>query len=78
MLRFELIENNKEYVSYRYFPENQKASGSLTVRKDDKTIISQTIAENDDFKWCFFKIFKRIKEFIDNGKYEEQGIIAWY
>lgn len=78
MLRFELIENNKEFVSYRYFPENQKASGMITVNKKDKAIISQIIAENDDFKWCFFKIFKRIKEFIDNGKYEEHGIIAWY
>lgn len=78
MLRFEVIENTKERVSYRYFPENQEQSGVISVKKSDKTIVEQTIASNDEFKWCFFKLFKRIKEYIDADQYESSGIIAWY
>ena len=39
MLRFELIENSRDFVSYRYFPENQKASGTISVSKEDKKIV---------------------------------------
>lgn len=78
MLRFEVIENTKEYVSYRYFPDNKEQSGMISVKKSDKTILEQTIASNDDFKWCFFKMLKRIKSYIDADHYESKGIIAWY
>ncbi|MBQ4640651.1 MAG: hypothetical protein IJB69_09080 [Clostridia bacterium] len=56
MLQFEMIENNMDFVSYRYFPENDTLFGTISVRKADKTIIAQTIAENDEFK-CFFPIY---------------------
>ena len=78
MLRYELIENNDEFVSYRYFPEGEKQFGTLDVRKHDKEIIEQEVAPNDDFKWCFWKILRRIEKFIDSSHFEEKGIIAWY
>lgn len=78
MLRFEMIENNMDFVSYRYFPENDTLFGNISVRKADKTIIAQTIAENDEFKWCFSHLDQRIKEFIDKDCFEKQGTIIWY
>lgn len=78
MLRYELIENTDEFVSYRYFPEGEALFGTLTVRKRDKDVIEQKVAPNDDFKWCFWKLLNRIEEFIDNSHFEEKGIIAWY
>lgn len=78
MLKYELLENKTDSVSYRYYPEGQKEYGSVTVRKADKSIMQQEIASNDDFKWCFYKLVNRIGKFIDTGEYNENGIIAWY
>ena len=78
MLRYELVENTDEYVKYKYYPENQKTFGLVVVSKGNQTIIEQVIASNDELKWCFFKMFKRIKEFIGKIHFEEEGIIAWY
>lgn len=64
MLRFELIDNTNDHVIYRYFPDNKDESGLISVRKSDGEIIEQIVNENDDFKWCFFKMYKRIKQFI--------------
>lgn len=77
MLRFILIENNKDYVSYRYFPEGREPSGVISVNKSSKDIIELSIAPKDTFKRYFFHMLRRIESFIDSGKYEEQGIIAW-
>ena len=78
MLRFEMLENTKERIAYRYFPDNKEESGLISVRKSDSKIIDQIIASNDDFKWCFFKMYKHIKQYIEKNHYEEKGIIAWY
>ena len=78
MLKYVLLENKTDSVSYRYYPEGQKEYGSVTVRKADKSIMQQEIASNDDFKWCFYKLVNRIEKFIDAGEYNENGIIAWY
>lgn len=78
MLKYVLLENKTDSVSYRYYPEGQKEYGTVTVRKSDKEIVQREIASNDDFNWCFDKLVKRIEEFIDADKYNENGIIAWY
>lgn len=78
MLKYELIENTKDRIAYRYFPDGLQESGFISVRKSDSEIIDQTVAPNDDFKWCFNKLYKRIREYIDKDQYEEKGIIAWY
>ena len=78
MLKYVLLENKTDSVSYRYYPEGEKEYGTVTVRKADKSIMQQEIASNDDFKWCFNKMVRRIEEFIDAGKYNDNGIIAWY
>lgn len=78
MLRYELVENKADHVKYKYYPEGKNIFGIISVGKEGKTIIEQEIASNDDFKWCFLKMLKRIKEFIDKDAYEKEGVIAWY
>lgn len=78
MLKYSIMENEKDFVSYRYFPEGKGIGGELTVSKKDKTIIEEKLAPDDDFRWYFFKIYKRIKEFIDANEFREAGTIVWY
>lgn len=78
MLEFELIENNDEFVSYRYFPEGKTNSGTVVVNKNNSSVIKEDIAESDEFKTYFFHMLNQIKTFIKNNKYKEKGIIAWY
>lgn len=78
MLKYQIITNNKDFVTYRYFPDGQEQYGEITVKKATKQITKQKIAPNDEFKLYFFKMFKRIREFIDKEDYKESGIIAWY
>lgn len=78
MLRYKLVGNTAEYVTYRYFPEDNNEFGEITVSKRDKTILNSEVASNDEFKWYFLKMYKRIAEFIDKGEFIEIGKIAWY
>lgn len=78
MLKYEIVENTQEHVTYKYFPEGKDDSGLISVRKKDLEIIKQEIAPNDDFRWCFLKLFKRIKEFVKDDNFDKNGIIAWY
>ena len=39
MLKYSILENGEDFVSYRYFPEGKGIGGQLTVSKKDKTII---------------------------------------
>ena len=78
MLKFKMVENNDDIVSYRYFPENKEDSGFLTVNKKDGSVIKQQIAKSDEFKRYFFHMLDRIEEFIERNKFVEEGIIAWH
>lgn len=78
MLKFEMIVNTSDRVAYRYFPDGLEESGFISVRKSDSEIIDQIIAPNDDFNWCFNKMYKRIKEYIQKEQFDKSGIIAWY
>lgn len=78
MLKYKMVENTSEYVKYIYFPDSGDLHGEITVRKSDNEIISQIVANNDDFKLCLFKMYRRIKDFIEQDNFKENGIIAWY
>lgn len=78
MLRFELLENNNDFVSYRYFPEGKGESGTISVAKKDKKIVNEVVAATDEVKWYFFKMYKRIREYIDKDTFDHDGIIMWY
>ena len=78
MLRFEMIENKQGLITYAYYPDGKAEFGIITVRKNDNEIVNQKIAPNDDFKWCFLKMLKKIREFISKNEFEKDGVIAWY
>jgi len=78
MLKYQMIKNDKDFVSYRYFPDGHNEHGEITVEKSSKQIADQKIAPNDEHKWYFFKMLKRIREFVEKDEYKESGIIAWY
>ena len=78
MLKYQIIKNDKDYVAYRYFPDGQEQYGEIMVKKSNKQNCDQKVAPNDEFKLYFFKMFKKIREFIDKKEYRESGIVAWY
>lgn len=78
MLKYQLIDEGNDFVSYRYFPEGKPAYGEITVNKFNKQLIKQTIAPDDEFKWYYLKMLKRIREFVDCGVFNKEGTIVWY
>ena len=78
MLKYKLIESSDNFVSYRYFPDGKEDYGEIKVSKTTKKIIQSKLAPNDEFRWYFLKMYKRIKEFIELGTFREDGMIAWY
>jgi len=78
MLRYEMMDNTEDRITYRYFPEGKEFFGSISVHKSDKSIVEQVIAPNDEFKWYFFHMYKRIRQYIDEDKFQSNGIVAWY
>ena len=78
MLKFKLIGNNRETISYRYYPEGKDLWGEIALRKENMEIISQKVADGDEFKWYFWKMYRKIKEFVQQEEFPPEGIIAWY
>ena len=78
MLEFKMIENTETTVSYRYYPHRTQDSGLLTVNKKDNSIMEQQVANSDEFKTCFFHLFRKIKDMIKDNDFLNEGIIAWY
>lgn len=78
MLRFVLIKNNKDTVTYEYFPEGKTQSGFISISKATGELNVEKIADSDKFKRYAAKMFRKLKEFQKANFYEEKGIIAWY
>lgn len=78
MLKFKMVDNDDNKVSYVYFPEGREPSGKITINKKDGTIVEQIIAKSDEFKRYFFHMIEKIEEFIENKRFEEEGTIMWY
>lgn len=78
MLKFKMIKNDSNLVSYLYFPEGKEPSGKITIDKKEGTVVEQIIANTDEFKRYFFHMLEKIEEFIENNRFEENGTIMWY
>lgn len=78
MLKFKLIDSNRETISYRYYPEGKESWGEIKLSKGNMEIVSQKVADGDEFKWYFWKMHKRIKEFVQYGEFPQEGVIVWY
>ncbi len=78
MLKYELLEDNLNYATYKYCPENKEEAGFIVVSKINKEILRLDVAPDDEFKWYALKLYKRIQEWIDKGNLPQTGKIAWY
>lgn len=78
MLKFKMVDNNDDFVSYRYFPEGKEDSGKLTIRKNDGEIVEYTVANTDEFKRYFYHMIQKIEEFVKNKQFLNEGLISWY
>ena len=77
MLKYIVLENSRDYVTYRYFPEGKENYGEITVRKVNKQIIEKKILPNDEAMWYLFKMYSLIRAFIDSNTFESDGVITW-
>lgn len=78
MLKYKLITENENTITYHYFPEGSSDYGTATVEKKTGKVLEMTLAKTDKFKRYYFHMIDEIKEFIKNGEFRKEGIIAWY
>lgn len=78
MVKYKIIEENEDTVSYRYFPEGQEDFGSITMDKKTADLVDVEVAKTDKFKWYFYHMVEQIEEFIQNGNFLKDGYVAWY
>lgn len=77
MLKYNLIQENKNEVLYEYFPEGSDAAGIVVYNKETKECSIKTLSKDDKHQRYALKMFKRIREFASNGTFEKDGIVAW-
>lgn len=73
-----MVENNDDFVSYHYFPEDKADFGSITINKNNGDIIKYSTAKTDEFKRYLFHLQNKIEEFIKSDKFEDEGFVMWY
>ncbi len=78
MLEYELVETTENFVTYKYFPEGKDKFGTICVRRSDGAIVEEKPADCVQSQWYHRKMIRRIKEFVDNGNFRAQGVVAWY
>ena len=77
MLKYLLFKENEDKVIYRYYPEDGKESGLISVTKKSGECDIDELSPNDKHQRYAMKLFKRLKEFANNDSFEKEGIVAW-
>lgn len=77
MVRIELLELTENLVSYKYFPEDSKEYGivSLDRKTGEKSV--KKVAEKYSSSYAAHAIC-RMEEYLENEKFPETDIVAWY
>lgn len=78
MLKYRLIKDTPEMVSYRYFPEGEDESGVVVFDKATKECSIKSRPESDRHSLYAFKLFRKIEAFAESGSFKKEGLIAWY
>lgn len=78
MLKYKLVAENDSSVTYHYFPEGLEDRCVVIADKKTGSVIEETLAKVDEFKWYFNHMIDAIEEFIKNGEFRKEGMIAWY
>lgn len=78
MLTLELLEITETMVKYKYYPESSKEYGIIM---NCKNVLEERKVEKESY-WIgsnyLAHAFRRIKEYIKNGNFQEKDIVAWY
>lgn len=78
MLRYKLHKDDGKLILYHYYPNRSTKAGTVSInKKSGETMIVSPSADDLGNRFAF-KLCKRLKEFFEDGKYSEDGIIAWY
>lgn len=78
MLKYKLIKDSGDYVSYNYFPEGRTDGGTVTINKKTGAISNVVLAKTDKFRRYCNHMVSELLEFFKKGEYKSDGIIAWY
>lgn len=77
MLKFKLIEETKEVVTYKYFPEGGTDSGVVSYDKKTKEFSIVTLSVVDKHQRYAQKMFAKIREYANNNTFRSDGVISW-
>ena len=79
MLEYFLVDENDAVLTYRYHPEGEKDYGFVYVNKTTGDYDVTKLADADTLhRWYVGHMFSRIRRFLKEGKFEKEGIVAWY
>ena len=79
MLRYNLIKNEENKLTYEYFVEGRKeergicfidlATGEAQVEK---------LAKTDEFSWYAFHLLSTLRSQYKENNFLDSGMVAWY
>ncbi len=77
MVRIELLELTEELARYKFFPENSKEYGVVTLNRKsmERSIEKQLPAYGVAYA---AHALKRIEEYQKQGNYLSEDMVAWY
>lgn len=78
MLKFVLEQETEKAVVYRYYPEGNEDSGVISYDKEQKDFNIIALSSQDRHMRYAYKMLARIRNYADNGFFEQAGTIAWY
>ena len=77
MLTLELLEITETMVKYKYYPEALKEYGIIMIDRmsEERKVEKEVTGYGSNY---LAHAFRRIKENIKNGNFQEKDIVAWY
>ncbi|UXV34805.1 hypothetical protein MUA90_12465 [Staphylococcus sp. IVB6181] len=81
MLTIKLLEKNKSFVTYNYFPEDrsEEYQGKVTIRLADRKVVDATKSGLGGYYSIYLgHAIQRIKENIENNEFPETDFVAWW
>ncbi len=77
MLWIELIEITDEFARYKYYPEQSKTFGIVSLNL--KTLQRGFDKIHEEYDTCYAAhAVRRIEEYQRNNNFKEKDLVAWY
>ena len=78
MLKYKLIAENDNSVTYHYFPEDRADNGIITIEKKTANVLDAVIAKTDKFRRYYYHMVSELRKLAQTGEFQKEGIVAWY